>query len=392
MSSRIPGDEKLSGSRKTLQRGATYGRYLPNGYLVYVNRGTLFAVPFDPGTLDMRGTPVPMLAHVAYNPTIGSAQFAFSQTGTLLYRSGGATGGERFTVQWLDSQGKTQPLLAKPDDYLFPRLSPDGERLAISTSDVWVYDWRRDTLTRLTFGGGSAPLWSPDGRAIVFRKIGEGLFWTRSDGSGKPQPLTHSKGQQTPYSFSPDGKRLAFHEFAGDAGIHLWTMPLENDGAELRVGKPEIFLQTQFSERSPSFSSDGRWLAYYSDESGRYQVYVRAFPDKGGKWQVSTNGGAYPVFSRNGPELFYRDEDYRIMVVSYRVKDDSFVAENPRVWSETKIANLALNGASYDVAPDGKRIVALIPAETAETQQAQNQVIFLENFFDELRRRVPTGE
>src|ERR1700682_74645 len=196
-----------------------------------------------------------------------------------------------------------------------------------------------------------------------------GMFWTRSDGAGKPQPLTQSKVTQTPYSFTPEGKRLAVHEIT-NSGYHLWTVPVESDGTGLRAGKPEVFLQTQFSERSPSFSPDGRWLAYASDESGAYQVYVRAFPDKGGKWQISNSGGVYPVFSRNGRELFFRTEDNRIMVAAYTGKGDSFAADKPRVWSEKKIADSGLNGMNYDVAPDGKRIGGLMPAGWTGTQKA----------------------
>jgi Tol biopolymer transport system component/predicted Ser/Thr protein kinase len=376
--------------RKTLVQGGSFGRYAPSGHLAYISKGTLFAVPFDLDALAVRGTPSPVLEGVAYSTGNGYAQLDFSRSGTLVYRSGGASAGGQFSVQWLEGAGKALPLLSKPDAYLFPRLSPDGQRLALNTGDIWIYEWQRDTLTRLTFSGAASPVWSPDGRYIVFRASG-GIFWTRSDGAGKPQPLTQSKVAQTPYSFTPDGKRLAFHEIAS-TGLHLWTVPLESDSAGLRAGKPEVFLQTQFSERNPSFSPDGRWLAYASDESGTYQVYVRAFPDKGGKWQISSNGGVYPVFSRNGRELFFRTEDNRIMVAAYTGKGDSFAVDKPRVWSEKRIADTGLGGINYDVAPDGRRIAALMPADTPETQKAQNHVIFLENFFDELHRRAPTGK
>ena len=375
--------------RKTLVRGGTFGRYSPSGHLVYINKGTLFAVPFDLNTLSVRGTPSPVLDRVAYSPRYGYAQFDFSHSGTLLYESGGAEGGALFTAQWLDSAGRAQPLLTKADNYLNLRLSPDGTRLAFSAADIWIYEWQRNTMTRLTFSGGAGPVWSPDGRYIVFRGPG-GIFWTRSDGAGKPQQLTQSEVVQSPYSFTPEGKRLAFQEIS-PTGLHLGTVAVESDGNGLRAGKPEPFLHTQFNERSPSFSSDGRWLAYASDESGAYQVYVRAFPDNGGKRQVSNSGGLYPLFSRNGRDLFFRTEDNRIMVAAYTGKGDSFEADKPRVWSEKKIADSIL-GINYAVAPDGKRIVALMPAEAPEAQKAQNHLIFLENFFDELRRKVPVSK
>jgi serine/threonine-protein kinase len=169
-------------------------------------------------------------------------------------------------------------------------------------------------------------------------------------------------------------------------------VPLESDGTGLRAGKPEPFLQTPADERHPSFSPDGRWLAYTSDESGTYQVYVRAFPDKGGKWQVSNSGGVFPVWSHNGRELFFRASDNRIMVATYTAKGDAFAADKPRVWSEKRLADFGSNGVlTYDVAADGKRVAALMPAEGPEEQQAQTHVIFLQNFFDEVRRRTAAG-
>jgi Tol biopolymer transport system component len=380
--------------RKTLVQGGTFGRYLPSGHLIYVNRGTLFAVPFDVNRLELHGTPVPLLDRINYNAVQGSAQLDFSQTGTLVYRSGGAVEAQ-VTVVWLDGAGKTQPLLGKPGNYARPSISPDGQRLAIDATqdagtDIWVYDWKRDTMTRMTFTGtADASVWSPDGRYIAFTVAGEGMFVTRSDGSGKPKLLTQSKNTQYPFSFTPDGKRLAFMEL-DTTGYHLWTLPLETDGAGLRAGKPEVFLQTKADERAPTFSPDGRWIAYRSDESGTNQIYVRAFPDTGGKWQISNDGGTLPFWSRNGHELFFETLDNRVMVTTYAVKGDSFLAEKPQMWSEKQLGNPASVARNADAAPDGKRIVALLPVETAEAQKAQNHVTFLLNFFDEVRRRTAT--
>lgn len=244
-------------------------------------------------------------------------------------------------------------------------------------------------MTRLTFGGSNGnPAWTPDGRYIVFGAPG-GMFSIRSDGAGQPQPLTQSKERQVPFSFTPDGKRLAFFRFlSGGAGAGLWTARLENDGSGLRAGKSDVFVQTPFNERHPSFSPDGRWLAYDSNESGTIQVYVRAFPDKGGKWQISNSGGIYPEWSRRR-ELFFRSDDNHIMVAAYTINGDSFVADKPRLWSSVQLANPSIVGVNYAVDPEGKRIVALVPTEARDEERAQSHVIFLENFFDEVRRRVP---
>jgi serine/threonine-protein kinase len=347
--------------------------------------------------LAVRGAPVPLLEQVAYSAEFGYAQFDFSRNGALIYRGGEAAG--LVTVEWLDGAGKMQPLLAKPGPYWDPKLSPDGRRLAISTiegsnDNIWVYEPQRDTITRLTFeaGGASWPLWTSDGQYVVFKAAG-GMDWTRADGAGKAQPLAQTRSGlvQFPGSVTADGKRLAYYELGNGTLDDLWTVPLESDSTGLRAGKPEVFLQTPFNERHPSFSPDGRWLAYDSDESGAFQIYVRAFPDKGGKWQVSNTGGEFPKWSRDGRELFFRNLDNQVMVASYSVKGDSFVADKPRLWSEKRLG-VRGNTPTYDVAPDGKRIAALMSADAPGQQQAQNHVIFLENFFDELRRRVPAGK
>ena len=377
--------------RKTLVRGGAYPRYLPTGHLLYVSRSALFAVPFDLDRMELRGTPVPVLDQVEYAAQFGFAELDFSASGTLVYRSGEDAG--LVTVQWLDGAGNTQPLLSKPGGYLYPKLSPDGSRLAVwMDGDVRVYDPQRDTMTRLTFGIGSStshPLWTPDGRFILFGSAGNGMYWTRADGAGKPEFLTRSQFPQFPWSLTTDGKRLAYYELQPETRTDLWTVPLEITTSGLRAGKPEVFLQSPFIEVFPSISPDGRWLAYSSDEAGLFEVYVRAFPDRGGKWQVSSGGGMLPEWSRDGRNLFFQTQDGQVMIAAYSGRGDSFVAEKPRPWSAKRLANRGAT-RTFDVAPDGKRIVALMPVGE-QAQKVQNHVIFLENFFDELRRRVPVS-
>jgi Tol biopolymer transport system component/predicted Ser/Thr protein kinase len=383
--------------RKTLQLGGTYGRFLPGsggkGYLIYVSRGTLFAVPFDPEKLATSGSPKPVLQQVSYSSMFGSAKLSFSRTGTLIYRSR-EIDVSHVIVQWLDADGKTHPLLDRPGLFVSPHLSPDGERLAVSNEDVksgvWVYDIRRDTLSPLTAErNGNHPVWTPDGRYIAYQGP-DGIFFARSDGGGRAEPLTASKEFQYPSAFSPDGRWLAVYQ-SGPQGFELWTVPVEHEGEKLKAGKPESFERIGLGTRDATFSSDGRWLAYSSNESGSSQVYVRAFPNKGGHWQISGNGGTTPIFSRNGKDLFFFDPvNDRIMVAGYSVKGDSFVAEKPRVWTGQNVA-LTLSGAvgaQYDLAPDGKRIAVATDA-TGANQQDAGHVIFLENFLDELQRKVP---
>src|SRR5579864_1564736 len=323
--------------RKTLQNGGTYGRYLAasggKGYLTYVSRGTLFAVRFDPEKLETSGSPIPVLQQVSYSAMFGSAKLSFSRTGLLVYRSR-EIDASRVVIQWLDAEGKSQPLLDKPGLFVNPHFSPDGQRLAVANDDsrsgIWIYDIRRDTLSPLSGEKNvTHPVWTPDDRYIVYQ-VGDGMSFARSDGGSRPELLTQSKEFQYPAAFSPDGKTLAFYQ-SGPQGFELWTVPVEREGEKLKAGKPELFQRTNFGNRGATFSPDGRWLAYSSNESGSSQIYVRAFPDKGGHWQISNDGGTSPIFSRNGKDLFFFNlADDRIMVASYSATGDSFVREKPR--------------------------------------------------------------
>ena len=258
-----------------------------------------------------------------------------------------------------------------------------------------MYDWERDTLTRLTFAGENNvfPVWTPDGQRIAYSSQEKGgvlnLWWIRADGAGDAQRLSESKSPQYAGSWRPDGKVLAFGEQT--LNFDIVTLSIEgNEKSGWKPSEPKPFLSSPFSEQSPVFSPDGRWIAYHSNESGIYQVYVRPFPGPGGKWQISTPSGIAPKWSRNGKELFYRTGDNKIMVVTYTASGDSFRADKPQLWSPSQFSDRG-GMFIFDVHPDGKRF-AVLKSPGTEQIPTVNKVSFIFNFFDEIRRRVPTGK
>jgi serine/threonine-protein kinase len=213
------------------------------------------------------------------------------------------------------------------------------------------------------------------------------MFAAQTDGGGTPAQLTRSNNQQVPDAFSPDGRRLVFTEAIAGAKRETRILPVESEGGQMRAGEPQSLFKAPIGPEDPSFSPDGRWLAYSNAEGGAYEVYVRAFPDEGRQVQVSNAGGSLPLWSRSGHELFYRTEDQRIMVASYTVKGDSFIPERPHPWYGKRIANIGGN-SNLDLAPDGRRFVVLMPAEVTEARESPSHVTLVMNFFDEVRRRV----
>jgi Tol biopolymer transport system component/predicted Ser/Thr protein kinase len=393
-----------TGQWKIVQRGGYFGRYLATsnraGQLVYVHQGTLLGVPFDLDRLEVRSTPAPLLEDVAGDPSYAGGQFDVSRNGTFVYLGGKSLAAAGWPLTWLDSTGKTEPLLASPGNYWTPRLSPDGKRLAVAvnTTAIGVYDSQRDTMTPLTFKPQltTSPVWTPDGKHIVFAAtagaIGT-LQWIRSDGAGESQQLLEGKAELRPYSFSPDGKRLAFAQSGSETGYDLWTLPLDSSDPEHpKAGKPEPFVRTVLDDYEPAFSPDGQWIAYQSLATGVPEVYVQPFPGPGGKWLISTGGGRHPVWSRNGRELFYQAPDYRIMVVMYSARGDSFAPVKPRPWAETQILEPNILYWNLDLAPDGKRFVVAPKPEATGGQKGSVHVTVLLNFFDELRRKTPAGK
>jgi len=390
---------------KIVQQGGYFGRYLPSGHLVYVHQGTLFAVRFSLARLETQGTPAPILDEVAGENVNGAGQFDFSPApsghGTLIYLSG-KTGVVTLPAVWLDAAGSRKSLWDTPPGPLIsPRLSPDGSKLAVSLdSDIYIYDPRRGSSLRLSFDAAynAYPVWTPDGKHIVYSRTGgSGMWWVRSDGAGQPQLLYEAKnGNAIPGSFSPDGRRLAFHQPGGGTGRDIWTLPLDlADPDHPKAGTPELFLATPSDDVQPAFSPDGRWLAYTSGELGVGEIFVRPFPSTpgAGKWQVSSGGGKFPMWSHASQELFYLDSGGRIMVAPYTA-NGTFSHGAPREWSATPLRVTGLRGGAgsdnsspLDLAPDGRRFVVFLGPES-RGPRSDVHVTFLLNFFDELKRRV----
>jgi serine/threonine-protein kinase len=297
----------------------------------------------------------------------------------------------------MDSEGKFTPLRKTVGHYSDLAFSPDGKRLAVAAADggktdIWIDDLERDSLTRATFDGDSRyPFWSPDGQRIVYASRDKGfyhLWWTRADGSGQPQRLTESSGEQFPGSLRPDGKVLAFFQVTG-TNYDIMTLPM--DGDEKSGWKPEQpvrFSNGHFIELLPAFSPDGHWLAYTSVESGRPEVYLRPFPGPGGKWQVSTTGGVQPEWSPNGKQLFYKNvEATKISVVSYTTSGDTFHAGTPQTLPGQLPS--AINSWNFSLHPDGKRFAVLKAPDTGASNTARVNIVL--NWMEELKQKAPAG-
>jgi serine/threonine-protein kinase len=374
-----------SGTRRGVVPDASSPRYTPTGHLLFARGGDLYGARFDPSSGRLRSEPVLVLEDVAFDPRTGAAFYDFSRDGNLFYVRGTGTVGERTSRAFLVSEkGDATPLGEPKAGLQVPRLAPDSRSLVMTVAqqdrtDLWSYDLTRRTLTRLTSGGNSAAsVFFPDGRRIAFASDRDGTFSiyeTLADGSGEVERLTRGAHPQFPTSVSPDGKHLAYTELHPESNLDVYVLSLED-------GTARPFLRTPRAEAGAVFSPDGSFLAYTSDESGKEQVYVRRFPGPAGRWQVSTDEGNEPVWSRDGTRLFFRRGD-ALMVASVRLSPD-FEADAPRVLFESPFDAAGALHAGYDAGPDGTSFV-MIRSEKESTASSIHVVL---DWFEELEERV----
>ncbi len=384
-----------TGKTKVLLEGGTGARYLPTGHIVFSRAGALLAVPFDLERLERTGDPVTVVEGILMEPG-GAAHFTFSDDGSLAYVPGGVLVPNRKLI-WVNRQGEVEPLPAEAREYMSPSLSPDGRQVAVtiregSNYDIWISDVARGSLTRLTSHPREdlSPIWTPDGARVTFMSEMSDpvptLWWRPADGSG-PQELLLERttvGARLPTSWSPDGQTLAFTQLFRSETDSSDILMLPREGEQ----EPWAFLSTEFEETGAMFSPDGRWLAYESNETGRDEVYVQPFSvtGPGGKLPVSVNGGTEPVWPRNSRDLFYRNGD-KMMAVAIETEPELSVG-TPRLLFEGRFLGagpLHLR-RSYDVSPDGQRFLMI----QREQELVPTEIVVILNWFEELKRLVPT--
>jgi len=392
-----------TGRRTILVSGGSQAEYVEPGYLVYAVAGSLRVVRFDPRSLTVANDPVPIVEQVRTLPN-GAAEFSVSRQGALVYVSGGATGATRSLV-WVTRQGQEATIPLPPRAYVFPRLSPDGTRVALDIrdqeSDIWIADLARTNLTRLTDppGPDTYPVWTPDSRRIIFASARAGranLFWQSADNTGRVERLTTGPNSQLPTAIAPDGTRLIIRE-RGPTGPELRVVRVSGSSGRSEVTpaptlaagslQSERLAQTALPGINGEVSPDGHWLAYQSSESGQAQIYVRPFPNvDGGHWTISTNGGTRPAWARSGEELFYLDGANAMMAVSVHTTPTFRVETPTKLFDGRYYANE--DGRTYDVSADGQRFIMIKPIASDQPSALPNMVIVL-NWLEELKARVP---
>jgi Tol biopolymer transport system component len=381
-----------TGERRVLVSGGTDARYLPTGHIVYARDGVMFANAFDVARLELRGGPTAVVEGVARSAggLTGAVHFGVSDAGTIAYMPAGI--GAVTMLAWRNRDGSDVSIGTPPHTYETPRVSPDGTRIALHAADqdndIWIWDVKSETLTRLTFDKAqdNSPVWTRDGKRVIYTSGTDGapnLFWKPADGTGAPERLLskapESNGALVANSVTPDGKQLIY-----SVGVPADVMALTLDGGD-RQPRP-LMAQPAFAERGGDVSPDGKWIVYYSDESGTFQVYVRPFPDvNSGRWQVSGDGGILPKWSPSGREILYIDARSRLASVSVLPGATFAFGKTAGVFDMGEAMSVLRN---YDPAPDGSRF-AIIKQPRA---RGGPQFIVVENWFEELKARVPAGK
>ncbi|MEO8052798.1 MAG: protein kinase [Acidobacteriota bacterium] len=330
------------------------------GYLLFVRDHTLLTQPFDPANAQTTGAAVPLAEQVDYFSSTSQAQFSASRDGTLVYVSGGASRGNK-QLTWFDRSGKSRGTVGMPANTLSVSLSPDGVTVAAdpldtaNKSEVWLHDLARGTALRFTFTGTNiSPIWSPDGTRIAFSSNRDGgidPYVKPANGTGVEQAVDQNLRYNWITDWSRDGRYLI--EVVDDdqkTSFDIWIIPQFGDR------KPFPYVNSRYAERNAKLSPSGQWLAYVSNETTRNEIYVQTFPEHGGKWQISTNGGDFPVWSRDGRELYFIGADRKLMAVEVKVSGKSFQAGVPKPLFE-----VAAQG-QFDVSKDGRFLIQ-VPVE-----------------------------
>jgi len=372
----------------------TDAHYVPTGHLVYAAGGSLRAIRFDLTTLKTIGESKVVVPSVL-TKALGAASFDVSDNGTLVYAAGGITESAQRDLVWVSRDGTVESLGAPLRSYQYPRLSPDGNRVALDIrdedNDLWIWDIRTRTLARFTNTPAldRYPLWTPNGDYIIYSSDRDGMsaiYRQRADGGGAAELLTNGTGiQQTPNVITPDGNKLLL-----DFRNNIMVLPLNGSKTY------EALFKSPGQETRSALSSDQRWIAYHSNESGRMEVYVRSFASPAsGKWQVSANGGVEPWWSRKGDELFYVSTETR-QLMSVHVPLGSapnpvwspgpakVVLKDPYFWGTTAGAA----AATFDISLDDKRLLMIRPIKESEAP-GPSKLIVVQNWFEELKRLVP---
>ena len=377
--SRIDSVDLVTGRRTTLVRGGGHQRYLGSGHLLFGTAGSIRAVAFDPLTLELRGTPVEVLRDS------GSEYFDVANDGTLIYMRGGATGTVG-TLVWVDREGREEPLGAPSMPYIYPRLSPDGRRIALDVGgpnrDIYIWDVARRVLQRFTTDPAEDAVvrWTPDGAKIAFANSRHGVpnvFWQAADGSGAPERVFASPFLHQPLSFAADGT-LVVAEVAPGRGIGLKVMTLSMP----RRTRP-LLENAVNAEVSP----DGRWLAYGSTQSGQFEVYVTSYPDAQGRWQISTGGGRHPAWSHDSKEIFYRDFAGALISIPVTLSPTFTAGQGRKLFENSAYrgAGTGISDRTYDVTADARRFLMI-----RVTEPPQRTLAVVQHWVDDLSRRVPT--